>query len=72
MDKSQSNTFIPVTDNRIINEKAITWVKRMDECLYICTSSNGCGLSADHVLCKYRHPESYAKLNEKWFSSQEK
>ena len=66
--KIDSNTFIRATDNRIINEKAITWVKKMDECLYICTSSNGCGLGSDHVLCKYKYPENYEKLNKRWFS----
>lgn len=68
MDKTQTDSFIRVTDNKIVNEKAITWVRKMDECIYICTSSNGCNMGATHIVCNYKYPEDYTKLNEKWFS----
>lgn len=58
-------TFIKVDDNKIINEDAIKWVKKIDECLYICTKSVGCGSGKDetHKLCKITNSTSYTKLN---------
>jgi hypothetical protein len=59
--------YIKTDDNKIINEKAIKWVKKIDECLYICTKSTGCSNDDTNKLCKINHPESYNKLN-KYFS----
>ena len=46
--------------------------KKIDECLYICTKSTGCGdyNGSTHKLCKINHPDSYNKLN-KHFSQTE-
>ena len=63
--------FIKTDENKIINEKAIKWVKKMDECLYICTKFIGCSDNGDtHKLCKLNHPTSYHYLN-KHFSETE-
>uniref|UniRef100_A0A6C0HYF3 Uncharacterized protein n=1 Tax=viral metagenome TaxID=1070528 RepID=A0A6C0HYF3_9ZZZZ len=59
--------YIKTDDNKIINEQAIKWVKKIDECLYICTKSIGCFEQDTHKLCKINNPESYDKLN-KYFS----
>lgn len=58
------NKFIKVDNDKIINEKAIKWVKKMDECLYICTKSDGCTLDYTHKLCKINNFNSYNKLNK--------
>lgn len=58
--------YIRVGDKKIIYEQAITWVRKMDECLYICSSTSGC-LNGDHVICKHKYPDVYNNLNDKWF-----
>ena len=58
-------TFLKTDDNRIINEAAIRWVKQMDECLEVCTKSNGCETqNGTHRICKNVNPSSYAKLEQ--------
>ena len=58
------SNYIKTDDNKIINEKCIRWVKKMDECLQICTKSDGCtGDINTHKLCKLNNPNSYEKLN---------
>ena len=32
-----STSYIKTDDNRIINEKCIRWVKKMSDCLHLCT-----------------------------------
>jgi hypothetical protein len=56
--------FIKTDDNKIINEKCIRWVKKMDECLEVCIKSDGCrdGVNT-HKICKLNNPNSYEKLN---------
>ena len=44
--------YIKTDDNKIINEQAIKWVKKIDECLHICTKSMGCFDEDTHKLCK--------------------
>ena len=36
MENSNMPHFIKADDNKIINEKAILWVKKMDDCLEVC------------------------------------
>jgi hypothetical protein len=58
------NTFVKTDDNKIINEKCIKWVKKIDGCLEICTTGNGCYIGDTHKICKENNPESYKKLNK--------
>jgi len=60
--------FIKADDNKIINKKCIIWVKKIDECLKICTKVTGCSLENGdtHKLCKVNNNDSYMALNE-WF-----
>lgn len=55
--------YIKTDDNKIINEKQIRWVKKMSECLEVCTKSNGCGVDGTHKICKINNEQSYNKLN---------
>ena len=58
------NSYIKADDNKIINEKLITWVKKMGDCLEVCSKSKGCQVGKDtHKICKFHTPESYDKLN---------
>lgn len=53
-------------NNRIINEKYIRWVKKMNECLEVCMKSTGCNINdgTTHKICKINNPDSYNKLNK--------
>jgi len=56
--------FIKVDDNVILNMKCIRWVKKMDECLQICSKSDGCSWNGNtHKVCKINNEDSYRRLN---------
>jgi len=60
------NSYIKADDNKIINERCITWVKKMGDCLEVCTKSTGCNnikYNDTHKVCKMNSVESYNKLN---------
>jgi hypothetical protein len=58
------NIYIRVNDNKVINEKYIKWIKKIDECLLVCTKIEGCYDHQTHKLCKINNPDSYNKLNK--------
>ena len=60
--------FIKADNNKIINEKCIKWVRKMDDCFDICTKGDGCYIGDTHKVCKINNPESYERLN-KYFES---
>lgn len=63
MDKKQGS-YIKADDNKIINKKCIIWVKKMNDCLEVCTKISGCSIGHDtHKICKKYNEESYNKLN---------
>jgi hypothetical protein len=58
--------FIKADNDVVINEKCIKWVKKIEECLSVCTKSNGCTTNEyrdTHKICKLTNPNSYNKLN---------
>jgi hypothetical protein len=62
--ENTENTYLKTDDNKIINETHIRWVKKMSECLEVCTKSNGRNnFSKTHKICKSNNPHSYQKLN---------
>jgi hypothetical protein len=57
--------YLKTDDNRIINERHIRWVKKMNDCLEVCTRSIGCGYTGDtHKICKSTSPDSYNILHK--------
>ena len=38
------NSYIKADHNKIINEKSIIWVKKMNGCLEVCTKTTGCNV----------------------------
>ena len=58
-------TSLKTDNNKIINEKCIRWVKKMDECLEVCVKSTSCNekYGDTHRICKLYNPHSYNKLN---------
>ena len=66
MDKT---TFIKTDENRIVNEKYIRWVKKVNECMELCCKFDGCNTSSlanknTISVCKINSPDSYKKLNK--------
>jgi hypothetical protein len=57
-------SYLRVDDNKIINETCIRWVKKMDDCLHVCTKLTGCNISNGdtHKICKINNLDSYNKL----------
>jgi hypothetical protein len=65
--KTQQSSYIKADDNKIINEKSIKWVKKISECLKVCTKSTGCDVTrgdTTHQICKINNLDSYNKLNK--------
>ena len=62
---NSTNSYLRTDDDKIINERCIRWVKKMNECLEVCTISSGCGLKINtHTICKTNSQSSYEKLNK--------
>lgn len=62
--EDNKNNYIRVDDNKVINEKCIKWIKKIDECLSVCTKSDGCYKNHTHTICKIKNLDSYNKLNK--------
>jgi len=59
------NSYLKTDENKVINEKFIRWVKKINDCVEVCLTSNGCGVGYNtHRICKSNNPESYYKLND--------
>jgi hypothetical protein len=65
-----NNLYIKADDNKIINERFIRWIRKIDECLEVCTKSDGCSYGGTsgttHKICKLNNPTSYEKLNSEF------
>lgn len=62
-------SYIKVTNDKLINQQSITWIRRIEECMYICTRTDGCDLEkTSHKICKFDNPSGYNRVN-RLFSS---
>jgi hypothetical protein len=65
MENQKTFSYLKTDNKKIISEKHIRWVKKMSECLEVCTKSVGCDSNGDtHKICKLNNPDSYNKLNK--------
>jgi hypothetical protein len=56
--------FIKTDDSKVINERYIRWIKKIDECLEVCTKHDGCHPGqGTHRICKINNGDSYKLLN---------
>jgi hypothetical protein len=63
--ENNQQSYLKTDNNKIINEKHIRWVKKINDCLEVCTKSIGCVEKRDtHPICKLNNPYSYNKLND--------
>ena len=57
-------SYLQTNESKIINENQIRWVKKINECLEVCTKSTGCDTYDTHKICKSNNQDSYNKLNQ--------
>ena len=63
--ENNQDQYLKTDNNKIINERHIRWVKKMGDCLEVCTKSIGCAQDGGtHKICKLNNLHSYTKLNE--------
>jgi hypothetical protein len=62
--ENNTTVYFKTDDNKVINEKHIRWIKKINNCIEVCTKSIGCDVGKDtHRICKLYTPDSYDKLN---------
>lgn len=62
--ETKTNSYIKADNNIVINEHYIRWIKKIDECLEVCTKQSGCMPGTEtQRICKINTPDSYHKLN---------
>jgi hypothetical protein len=64
--ENTENSYLKTDDDRVINEKYIRWIQKINDCLEVCNKSTGCDvkLKDTHKICKLNNPTSYNKLNQ--------
>ena len=61
---NNNNSYIKTDDNKVINENHIRWIKKINNCMEVCTKSVGCGIEDTHKICKINSNDSFVKLNK--------
>jgi hypothetical protein len=58
--------YVKTDDDRILNIKSIKWIKKIEDCLELCTKKIDCSdnKSNTHKICKSNNIDSYKKLNK--------
>lgn len=57
------DTYVVTDDQFALNQKHIRWIKKMEDCLSVCSKSDGCEVRMAHKICKDKSPAAYEKLN---------
>jgi len=67
MEKNNNNCqdYIKMEDGLVLNINNIRWIKKVHDCMYICTKDNGNNVSTSHVICntKDKHEKIFEKFN---------
>ena len=62
--------YIKADDDVIINEKQIRWIKKINDCMEICSKQSGCSLNngaeETHKVCKINNLETFLRLDKKF------
>ena len=62
--ENNTTIYLKTDNNKVINEKSIVWIQKINDCLEVCTKSDGCvPKKTTHRICKLYTPDSYNKLN---------
>jgi hypothetical protein len=51
MEKERNTDFIKLEDGLILNINHIRWIRKVHDCMYICTRDDGCNRNTSHVIC---------------------
>lgn len=66
--ETEKSDFIRINDNTIINMNYIQWIKKIENCMYVCNKVYGCdenNLYGTHKICKTdNNSVSYTKLEK--------
>jgi hypothetical protein len=62
MEITIKNKYVKADNNILINEQCIRWIKKIDDCLYVCSKSSGCAHGETLPVCKQNNVDSYNKL----------
>jgi len=68
LQNNSNEKFIKVDNDKVLNLEFIRWIKKMDECFYICSKMNGCYSNNENInnetnrVCKSTNSVSYNKL----------
>lgn len=62
MEKKNNQDLIKIQDGLILNKNQINWIKKVHDCMYICTKDNGSNLPTSHVICNVNE-KIFEKLN---------
>jgi hypothetical protein len=62
--ENKKTTYLVADDSVIINKKYIRWVKKMGDCLMVCSRTDGCNIQDTHKICKINNLDSYQQLNQ--------
>ena len=52
MEKNNCQELIKMDDGLVLNMRNIKWIKKVHNCMYICTKDNGNKFSTSHVICQ--------------------
>lgn len=57
--------LIKMEDGLVLNIKNIKWIKKVHDCMYICTKDNGNNISTSHVICQKsdKNEKAFEKFN---------
>ena len=62
--ENNTTIYLKTDNNKVINEKSIVWIQKINDCLEVCTKSDGCvPKKTTHRICKLYTPDSYNNLN---------
>jgi hypothetical protein len=65
MDGKKESSYIKADNNIVINERHIRWIKKINECMEVCSKEDGCLSKINTIkVCKQYTPTSYDKLNK--------
>lgn len=64
MENNNNQDLIKLEDGLILNKHQINWIKKIHDCMFICTKDNGFNLSTSHVICNVNEKQN--KLFEKF------
>ena len=57
--------LIKMDDGLVLNIRNIRWIKKVHDCMYICSKDNGNNISTSHVICNSRekNEKTFEKFN---------